>query len=174
MKLEKGYEFGDVLLDGTVDSIQDLQKEDNDKSKEEREDYILATTLVEQIREGRKTARIVCQSGVASDYADIPGFDGSRGDGGGDVLEECEGGGSGRAARAAVTAAADHDMVFCHVRLPEEKGRRKRLGKAAKIAELLWGHVKAHGMLFTVWAGREDADAMVGIAMKKGPPPPAK
>ncbi len=184
LKLEKGYEFGDVLLDGTTESIRNSVKKEGDKSDsdsdegdkkeedKEEDDTVLATTLLAQIRENNKKARVVCQKGLGEEYGEVPGSE--------DLVEECKEGSSSSsssskaAVKRAAAAAHEYDLVVCHVRLSEGKSVEKRLERAAAMAERLWGHTSRNSMMFTVWAGSQEQNAMVGVAMNRGPIPGVK
>ena len=63
LKLEKGYEYGDAILGGTIPHFPNYQKE-------------LRVSLVDEMKtKGNKSLKIVCQEGcVAEQYAGTPGY----------------------------------------------------------------------------------------------------
>ena len=63
LKLEKGYEYGDAILGGTIPHFPNYQKE-------------LRVSLVDEMKtKGKKSLKIVCQEGsVAEQYAGTPGY----------------------------------------------------------------------------------------------------
>ena len=63
LKLEKGYEYGDAILGGTIPHFPNYQKE-------------LRISLVDEMKEkGKKSIKIVCQEGsVAEQYTGTPGY----------------------------------------------------------------------------------------------------
>ena len=63
LKLEKGYEYGDAILGGTIPHFPNYQKE-------------LRVSLVDEMKaKGKKSLKIVCQEGsVAEQYACTPGY----------------------------------------------------------------------------------------------------
>ena len=63
LKLEKGYEYGDAILGGTIPHFPNYQKD-------------LRVSLVDEMKaKGKKSLKIVCQEGSAADqYSDTPGY----------------------------------------------------------------------------------------------------
>ena len=63
LKLEKGYEYGDAILGGTIPHFPNYQKE-------------LRVSLVDEMKtKGKKSLKIVCQEGsVAEQYTGTPGY----------------------------------------------------------------------------------------------------
>ena len=63
LKLEKGYEYGDAILGGTIPHFPNYQKD-------------LRVSLVDEMKaKGKKSLKIVCQEGfAAAQYSDTPGY----------------------------------------------------------------------------------------------------
>ncbi len=157
LKLEKGYEFGDVLLDGTVDAIQ--------QSSGETDNY--ATTLMEQVGQGHKKVRVICQGdAVAKEYEEVPGYTEAI------QVVKCGEGKEGSATdvvKKAISAVKDGegDLVVCHVSLKEKGDAAEKVGRVSKMVGRIWKKVAAYGMLFLICAGGPGDNAFVAMAMKK-------
>lgn len=64
LKLEKGYDFGDVLLDGSVRM----------ERGELRKDSLVSTTLFKQVKDANKKVCLVAPSNVMAKYQGLPGL----------------------------------------------------------------------------------------------------
>ena len=67
LKLERGYEFGDVLLDGTTASTKD-ELSDNDGGIASK---TLSESVAKKLEEGKRTVRVVCSESLAESYSRI-------------------------------------------------------------------------------------------------------
>lgn len=70
LKLEKGYEFGDVILNGSVPNLVDKTN-----PKKAEDNTVLGTSVARLLQTNNKSMKIVCQNEVRHDYSVIPSVD---------------------------------------------------------------------------------------------------
>jgi len=122
LKLEKGYEFGDVILDGgtslaaSIDAPLegDGQQDEDKKIIQEANDgdsTVLATTMLNQMKEAGKTMSVVCQRlDTAEEYKALPGYPG---------LVRAPEGGMKATVNEAASLAVNHNLLVCHTKVKE-------------------------------------------------------
>merc|ERR1719471_987384 len=167
LKLQKGYEFGDVLLGGHVPEHEDLAGNSNQKvDDEEEEGKVLLLSAITEIRDQKKTVSVICQSEVAEQHSEIPGLGDAR-----------TADGAKEAVAVAAEAAKDEEnnLILCGVRLQGEQVGEKQWRKLDKWTRTLWDCVRPNGVLVTVWSGSGSGggegegnySGMVGVALKR-------
>ena len=174
LKLEKGYEFGDILLSGPfhLDEVKSEETKNNPDEKsvvenansasgvtgDKLSNHSFCLSMLQEVKKREKTVKIVAQEGpAAEDYARIPG------------AEEFVT--SAPSFKEAISSTCDsafnHDLTVCHVAMEHKGGGDKTWAKVRKYAEKLWNHTSENGMFIAVMAGDRQSNAVVGISLKK-------
>lgn len=155
LKLEKGYEFGDAVLEVGAPRL-----------KEEGSDIVLS--MADEIQtKSDKSIKLICQDGVmANDFSSLPGYsdeDLTKVDGDWSKTVDC-----------AIKASAESDLVLCQVDLKgqSENSGKKKWKNASILTRRMWDAVSEKGLLITLWCS-EGSSVLMGVGFKKGQPPVA-
>jgi len=162
LKLEKGYEFGDVLLGGQVpemteEGVNVVPENSFDKKQN------LMTSIFKTAKQQERTVAIVADATSMEEYDKFPALIEEaklvkRGESVDEVLEMgCDN-------------AVEHNMTICHANVGEEMegmDSEKVMGRVKKIAKKMFGFVSQNGMFVLILGGTKDQNAMVSIALNK-------
>ncbi len=149
LKLEKGYEYGDAILDGGA-SEEPLVPEN-----------VVLSVADELQTKSEKSLQLVCQESVADQYLILPGY--GEGD-----LTRVKGDWS-EASESGCESAGKNDLVLCHVDMEGGDGGDERWERAASLASKFWDKVSDNGLLLTLLCAPDTV--MMGISFRKGKVP---
>ncbi len=161
LKLEKGYEFGDVLLDGTTPRHEEDEKEPG--ASGDKEDNVHGTSMLDQLKKNGKDIAIFCQPQTAESYS-ADDFEGAK-----EFLEVKENAKEAVAAACARAHSVAGGLTICHVSVDVAGSRtlERKIKSVKKYTKRLWGSAPTQGMLVSAWSGDEENNMFVGITLKK-------
>lgn len=177
LKLENGYTFGDVLLDGTVP--------DRSKESENPSDEILSSTLFNHAKDNNQTVCIVGQTQTLEQYqkysqgAVVEEIKNEKGEV--DALRRgvvyADSSSDKESIKKSCELSFSHNLTICHTDLSSliesengESHKRKSVKYVKKWTEKMWSHTSLNGLFVTVWPGDKNQNAFVGIALNKAKP----
>ena len=151
LKLEKGYDFGDVILD--ADAIPTEPKTASTPT--------ISTSLFHEVKEKEKKLCVVGTKPILEKYKTYWSSteNGEKVDEKSVQLVETE---KNKAAVAeACSLAYEQNLTLCHV-VTEDKD------KVRKWTKKLWNHTCSNGLFLTIWTGSPTKSrAFVGIGINK-------
>jgi len=160
LKLEKGIEFGDVILGGEIPRMDEngIYKIGPSSSKLNKKDNLM-TPLSKALSEHEKSVALICDTDSAVNYQECSGFmSGLK-----EFKSEKD---FSEIVELASAAAVDHDFTLCHVNLSELE-IEKKIKKTKKISKKLYEHTSVNGMFVILLGGTTKQNGVAGIVIKK-------
>jgi len=163
LKLEKGYEFGDILLGGQVPEMTEegvnVVPENNSLDKR----HNLMTSIFKTAKQQERSVAIVADAVSMEEYDKFPALMAEaklvqRGNSVDEVLEMgCDN-------------AVEHNLTICHANVGEETegmATEQVMSRVKKIAKKMFGFTSQNGMFVLILGGTSSQNAMVSIALNK-------
>jgi len=158
LKLEKGLEFGDVVLGGAVPRMDEQGVYTVPKSKMSKHENLM-TSLSKTLGEHQKSVALLCDKVSAEGYAEFTNFMSE--------LKQFKADLSIKEAVGESTASAvEHNLTICHVSLGD-LNKEERVKKVKKFSKKLYDFTSLNGMFLTVLGGDAKQNAIAGIVIKK-------
>ena len=158
LKLDRGLEFGDVILGGQVPRMDDQGVYNIPKSNMNKYENLM-TSLSKTIKEQQKTVALLCDEVSGEKYEDFVNFKSELKLLKSDLTSK-------DAVEAATTAAVEHNLTICHVDLSEMEGEEKAK-KVKKFSKTLFDFTSINGMFLVLLGGTAEQNAVAGIVIKK-------
>jgi len=158
LKLDRGLEFGDVILGGQVPRMDDQGVYNIPKSNMNKYENLM-TSLSKTIKEQQKTVALLCDEVSGEKYEDFVNFKSELKLLKSDLTSK-------DAVEAATTAAVEHNLTICHVDLSEVEGEEKAK-KVKKFSKTLFDFTSINGMFLVLLGGTTEQNAVAGIVIKK-------
>merc|ERR1711874_367701 len=160
LKLEKGYEFGDVILGGEVPNMTE-EGGNVVGGMDKRHD--LVTSLFKTAKQQEKTVAIVADKITMEEYDRFPALVAeAKYVKAGESIEEVMDMGC--------DAAVNHNMTICHVDMAKEvegKTSEDVMKKVKKMAKKMFGFTSLNGLFMLILGGDSKQNGVVGIALNK-------
>jgi len=160
LKLEKGLEFGDVVLGGQVPRINEegVYNVPESKSKMTKHENLM-TAMSKVLKSHQKTIALVCDEASSKCYSMFNNFMSDLN------FFQSEAHRKG-AIEAATSAAVNHNLTLCHVSLFGLEDKDK-VQKVKKYSKKLFEHTSLNGMFMIILGGNNTHNAVAGIVIKK-------
>jgi len=162
LKLDKGYEFGDVMLGGLVpemteEGVNVVPEDTLDKRQN------MMTSIFKTAKQQERTVAIVADHVSMDEYEKFPALIAeaalvSRGN----CMDEV--------VKMGCDNAVMHNLTICHANVREETDgmtTEQVMGRVKKIAKKMFGFTSQNGMFMLVLGGTSTQNAMVSIAVNK-------
>jgi hypothetical protein len=154
LKLEKGYNFGDAILDRA--GISKLPTSDEKSTKEVPS---ISTSLFHEVKGQEKKLCVVAEKTILDGYRQY--WNNENGE-----VKFCETSDSKGSIEETCSATFNNDLTLCHLNL-DSVSDEKKISKAKKWTKKLWSHTSTNGLFVTIWTGSATQRAFVGIALNK-------
>jgi len=158
LKLERGLEFGDVILGGQVPRMDETGVYTIPKSNMNKYENLM-TSLTKTVGEQQKTVALLCDKVSGEKYDDFVNFKAELKLLKSDLTIN-------EAVEAATNSAVEHNLTICHIDLSEFEGEEKAK-KVKKFANKLYDFTSVNGMFLTLLGGTTEQNAVAGIVIKK-------
>jgi len=158
LKLEKGLEFGDVVLGGAVPRMDEQGVYTVPKSKMSKHENLM-TSLTKTLGEQQKSVGLLCDKISGECYAEFTNFKSDL-----KLLKVDLS--SKEAVEESTSSALEHNLTICHVSL-EDLDQEEKIKKVKKFSKKLFDFTSVNGMFLTVLGGDAKQNAVAGIVIKK-------
>jgi len=158
LKLDKGLEFGDVVLGGAVPRMDEQGVYTVPKSKMSKHENLM-TSLTKTLGEQQKSVGLLCDKISGEYYAEFTNFKSDL-----KLLKVDLS--SKEAVEESTSSALEHNLTICHVSL-EDLDQEEKIKKVKKFSKKLFDFTSVNGMFLTVLGGDAKQNAVAGIVIKK-------
>jgi len=158
LKLDKGLEFGDVVLGGAVPRMDEQGVYTVPKSKMSKHENLM-TSLTKTLGEQQKSVGLLCDKISGECYAEFTNFKSDL-----KLLKVDLS--SKEAVEESTSSALEHNLTICHVSL-EDLDQEEKIKKVKKFSKKLFDFTSVNGMFLTVLGGDAKQNAVAGIVIKK-------
>ena len=158
LKLDKGLEFGDVVLGGAVPRMDEQGVYTVPKSKMSKHENLM-TSLTKTLGEQHKSVALLCDKVSGECYAEFTNFKSDL-----KLLRtelSCK-----EAVEQSTASALEHNLTICHVSLGD-LDQEDKIKKVKKFSKKLFDFTSVNGMFLTVMGGDSKQNAVAGIVIKK-------
>merc|ERR1719158_837519 len=158
LKLEKGLEFGDVVLGGAVPRMDEQGVYTVPKSKMSKHENLM-TSLTKTLGEQHKSVALLCDKVSGECYAEFTNFKSDL-----KLLKtelSCK-----EAVEQSTASALEHNLTICHVSLGD-LDQEDKIKKVKRFSKKLFDFTSVNGMFLTVMGGDSKQNAVAGIVIKK-------
>merc|ERR1719158_1411365 len=158
LKLDKGLEFGDVVLGGAVPRMDEQGVYTVPKSKMSKHENLM-TSLTKTLGEQHKSVALLCDKVSGECYAEFTNFKSDL------KLLKTELS-SKEAVEQSTASALEHNLTICHVSLGD-LDQEDKIKKVKRFSKKLFDFTSVNGMFLTVMGGDSKQNAVAGIVIKK-------
>lgn len=158
LKLDKGLEFGDVVLGGAVPRMDEQGVYTVPKSKMSKHENLM-TSLTKTLGEQQKSVGLLCDKISGECYAEFTKFKSDL-----KLLKVDLS--SKEAVEESTSSALEHNLTICHVSLGD-LDQEEKIKKVKKFSKKLFDFTSVNGMFLTVLGGDAKQNAVAGIVIKK-------
>ena len=158
LKLEKGYSFGDAILDNV--NTQDIQ---SSHPKEKTPESVISTSIFKEIQSKEKNICVIGTQNVLDGYRKYWENENETN------VKLIETTTEKESVQKSCESTLKHNLTLCHVN-SEELSAEKKVAKVKKWTKKLREHTSLNGLFVTVWTGTPLQKAFVGIALNKASP----
>jgi len=158
LKLEKGLEFGDVVLGGAVPRMDEQGVYTVPKSKMSKHENLM-TSLTKTLGEQQKSVGLICDKVSGECYAEFTNFKSDLKLFKADLSSK-------EAVEESSASALEHNLTICHVSLGD-LDQEEKIKKVKKFSKKLFDFTSLNGMFLTVMGGDAKQNAIAGIVIKK-------
>jgi len=158
LKLEKGLEFGDVVLGGAVPRMDEQGVYTVPKSKMSKHENLM-TSLTKTLGEQQKSVGLVCDKVSGECYSEFTNFKSDLKLFKADLSSK-------EAVEESSASALEHNLTICHVNLGYLE-QEEKIKKVKKFSKKLFDFTSLNGMFLTVMGGDAKQNAIAGIVIKK-------
>jgi len=158
LKLDKGLEFGDVVLGGAVPRMDEQGVYTVPKSKMSKHENLM-TSLTKTLGEQQKSVGLLCDKISGEYYAEFTNFKSDL-----KLLKVDLS--SKEAVEESTSSALEHNLTICHVSLGD-LDQEEKIKKVKKFSKKLFDFTSVNGMFLTVLGGDAKQNAVAGIVIKK-------
>jgi len=158
LKLDKGLEFGDVVLGGAVPRMDEQGVYTVPKSKMSKHENLM-TSLTKTLGEQQKSVGLLCDKISGECYAEFTNFKSDL-----KLLKVDLS--SKEAVEESTSSALEHNLTICHVSLGD-LDQEEKIKKVKKFSKKLFDFTSVNGMFLTVLGGDAKQNAVAGIVIKK-------
>jgi len=158
LKLEKGLEFGDVVLGGAVPRMDEQGVYTVPKSKMSKHENLM-TSLTKTLGEQQKSVGLLCDKVSGECYSEFTNFKS-------DLKLYKADLSSKEAVEESSASALEHNLTICHVSLGD-LDQEEKIKKVKKFSKKLFDFTSVNGMFLTVLGGDAKQNAVAGIVIKK-------
>jgi len=156
LKLDKGLEFGDVVLGGAVPRMDEQGVYTVPKSKMSKHENLM-TSLTKTLGEQQKSVGLLCDKISGEYYAEFTNFKSDL-----KLLKVDLS--SKEAVEESTSSALEHNLTICHVSLGD-LDQEEKIKKVKKFSKKLFDFTSVNGMFLTVLGGDAKQNAVAGIVI---------